>query len=170
MSHQVPSSFYQALEKAQPYLLKFPIGADGTGPIWSVTGSLLESDNEEIESEPIESVPLGNNLFRLSELCNGPFSCLQLRWVDEFFAETNGRNELTFRGLKMPLSYQHYFLITAGGFSNDDPLSDVIHRFSGGWEVVAVGILTITVPMLQAKPFELEAASLGWNLQTARLR
>lgn len=170
MSHQVSSSFYQALERAQPYLLRFPIGADGTGPIWSDTGSLLESDNAEVEKEPIEAVPLGNNLFRLAELCNGPFSCLQLRWGDEFFAETTARSELTIRSVKVPLSYQHYLLMTSGGFSSDDPLSDIVHRFSGGWEVVAVGMLTITVPMVQVEPFELEAASLGWNLQTARLR
>lgn len=162
-------AFYQTLENAQPYLLRYQLGSDESGPKWSPSGSIVDKCGE-IEIEPIEAVSLGNDLYRLAEICNGPFSFLQLRWGDEFFADLTLGNELAITGVKTPLSYQHYQLITSRAFSTDDPLSDVVHQFSGGWEVVAVGMLTITVPMLQVEPFELEAASLGWNLRTARLR
>ena len=161
-------AFYQTLENAQPYLLRYHLGSDDGGPIWNSSGSI--EINGEIEIEPIEAVSLGNDLYGLAEICNGPFSFLQLRWGDEFFAHLTIGNELAVTGVKTPLYYQHYQLITSRAFSTDDPLSEIIHQFSGGWEVVTVGMLTITVPMAQVDAFELEALSIGWNLRTARLR
>lgn len=164
------SPFYQALENAQAYLLKFPIGSDGTGPSWGTSGVILDHGSPQMEVEPIEAVPLGNDLYRLAEVEAGPFSSLRLRWGDEFFADMIGNHELAIRQVKVPLCYQHYLLITSGHPFSDDPLSEVIHQCSGGWEVMAGGILTITVPMADAEAFELEAKSLGSDLQTSRLR
>jgi hypothetical protein len=61
------------------------------------------------------------------------------------------------------LAYQHYSLIVPRRLDNEEPLAVLVHRFDGGWETVAGGMLTLSVPAGVATDFarEAEAVLLG---------
>jgi hypothetical protein len=43
------------------------------------------------------------------------------------------------------------------GFNNENPLARLVHSLDGGWESVAGGMLTLTVPTTKAVDFEVAA-------------
>jgi hypothetical protein len=81
-----PSPFYEQLNGAEKFSLSFPLGSDLAGPFWTDAGELLRPDGIETEVEDIEAIVLGNDRYRLTEQCMGPFSSLRLHWGDEFIA------------------------------------------------------------------------------------
>ena len=159
------SPFYDALEGAQEYVLLYPVrSGESVGPHWLDDGMPFTGDYEE---EDILAVPLGGGRYRLAELCAGPFSCCLLRWGDVFEADAEG-DTLTLRCIVMPPAYQHYFWVASGGLENT-ALGDLLHRYGGGWEVVAGGMLTASVPIACVEAFENAAAALGENAQGGRM-
>ena len=53
----------------------------------------------------------------------------------------------------MPRAFEHYRFVTSSGFTNDGPIATIVHQVGGGWETVASGMLTLTVPILRAGEF-----------------
>lgn len=84
--------------------------------------------------------------YRLAYRSDGPFSCMRLNWGDEFYAGTAGDGSLTLTHVVMPQAFVHQRFLTSAPFDNDMPVARLIHELGGGWEAVAGGILTITVP------------------------
>lgn len=160
------SPFYDALEGAQEYVLLYPVrSGEIVGPHWLDDGIPFAGDYDE---EPILAVPLGGGRYRLTELCAGPFSCCLLRWGDEFEADTES-DTLTLRRVVMPPAYQHYFWMTSGGGLENTALGDLLHRYGGGWELVAGGMLTASVSVASLDAFEAAAAALGEDVSGGRL-
>lgn len=160
------SPFYDALEGAKEYVLLYPVrSGEIVGPHWLDDGIPFAGDYDE---EPILAVPLGGVRYRLAERCGGPFSCCLLRWGDEFEADAEG-DTLTLRRVVMPAAYQHYFWVTSGGGLEDTALGDLLHRYGGGWEVVAGGMLTVSVPVTNLEAFESAAVALGEDVRGGRM-
>ena len=80
----------------------------------------------------------------------GPFSGLSLSWGDEFNADKGEDGTLRLTSVCMLRLYVHFRLLTSGGFSNDHQLAQHLHSLGGGWEAVAGGVLTLTVPAERA--------------------
>jgi hypothetical protein len=148
-----PSPFYDQLTGAEKFSLIFPLSQDLAGPNWSDSGEVIQTDGSEIETEEIEAVSLGKNRYRLAERCLGPFTCLRLYWGDEFFADHLGENTLKLTKVVVPRTYEHFRWLISGGFKNANPIAELVHEVGGGWETVAVGMLTLTVPALRAQEF-----------------
>lgn len=161
------SPFYDALEGAHEYVLLYPVRTgECVGPHWNEEGALIPG---ELEEEDILAVPLGGGRYRLAELCFGPFSGCLLRWGDEFEGDAEG-NTLTLRRVVVPPAYQHYFWVTSGGGDLENTaLGDLLHRYGGGWEVVAGGMLTVSVPVANLEDFENAAAALGEDVRGGRM-
>jgi hypothetical protein len=147
------SPFYDQLTNAEKFNLVFPLGHDIAGPFWLDSGDLVRLDSSENEAEDIEAVSLGRNRYRLAEQCFGPFSSLRLHWGDEFFAERSQGNTLNLTKVVVPRTYEHYRWLISGGFKNEKPIAELVHEVGGGWETVAVGMLTLTVPAVRAQEF-----------------
>ena len=149
-----PSPFYDQLTGAEYFRLVFPLGQDGAGPYWLDSGELVRPNGVEIEAEDIEAVSLGGNRYRLAERCLGPFSSLRLHWGDEFFADWSEGNTLRLTNLVVPRPFKHFRFLTSAGFNNSNHIAVIVHAVGGGWESVACGVLTLTVPTLRAQEFQ----------------
>lgn len=149
MEQANPSPFYDQLVGAEKFSLIFPLSEDCAGPSWLESGELVHSGDGEIEA-----VSLGGNRYRLAERCLGPFSSLWLHWGDEFFANRSEGNALTMTHLALPRPFEHFRYLTSGGFKNANPIAELEHEVGGGWETVAGGMLTLTVPAWRAQEFQ----------------
>jgi hypothetical protein len=147
-----PSPFYAQFEGATQYRLRFPVDEDDLGPYWLESGELIAGASGQIW-ERIEAVDLGAGRYRLACKVNAPFSGLRLNWGDEFLTEVTGRNRLRLLRVATPLAYRHYSLIVPRRFDNEEALAVLVHRFGGGWEAVAGGMLTLSVPAGVAADF-----------------
>lgn len=109
----------------------------------------------------IEAVQLGPDHFRLVFRSDGPFSPLRLHWGDEFIATPRDDGALTLIRVLTPQPYAHYRLLISGGFGRDAPAAMLVHEMGGGWEPVAGGILTFTVPAARSELFAKRMAASG---------
>lgn len=163
------SPFYDDLSDAQKFSLTFPLDNEGSGPYWLDSGELVSANATESDVEDIEAVVLGNDRYRLAEQCMGPFSNLRLHWGDEFIAKLLEGNKLLLVKLVVPRQFEHFRFLTARGFNNSNPVAELVHELGGGWETVAIGMLTITVPASKAQEFlaKVRAANLylGFGLE-----
>lgn len=168
MEQKNPSPFYDHLIGAEKFSLIFPLSRDLAGPDWSDSGEIIGTDGGETEIEEIEAVSLGDSRYRLAERCLGPFTSLRLYWGDEFFADRSQGNTLNLTKVVVPRTYEHYRWLISGGLKNENPIAELVHEVGGGWETVAVGILTFTVPALRAQEFHsrMNAAGLLPSLMT----
>ncbi len=163
MSEQsiTPSPFYGLFDGARAYELRFPCNEHGVGPILLDTGETDASRCTEHSDEPIAAVALGNDRYRLAERCAGPFSGLTFNWGDEFIAMAVEGGTLVFERLVLPRAFLHWRMIGSSGFSNENPFAQLLHRYGGGWESIAGGLLTFTVPAASTEQFAEEAFRLG---------
>ena len=153
MEPMSPSPFYDQLFGAEKFRLIFPLARDCVGPDWLESGELVRKNGWEPEIEEIEAVSLGGNRYRLAERCLGPFTSLRLYWGDEFFADRSQGNKLNLTKVVVPRTYEHYRWLISAGFKNENPIAELVHEVGGGWETVAVGMLTLTVPALRVQEF-----------------
>jgi hypothetical protein len=152
-----PSPFYAQFDDATEFTLCFPTDEDGAGPYWLESGELDASQGRSRSCEKVEAVDLGDGRYRLAFKGEGPFSGLRLNWGDEFVAEAAGVKKLQFQRVSTPRAYKHFRLMVSAGFNNENPLAKLVHRFGGGWECVAGGMLTLTVPTTMTADFEAAA-------------
>ena len=148
--HSFPSRFYLLFENAVDVVLEFPADEDSGGPFWNNDGQLDLVRCKEWDQEEVGAIPLGGNRYRLAERQLGPFSGLRLYWGDEFNADKVGKGKLRLTSVCVPRPYAHFCFLTSGGFNNEHPLARHLHSLSGGWETVAGGMLTLTVPLSSA--------------------
>lgn len=146
------SPFYSQFDGAVPYTLVFP-GVDHVGPCWNQDGEIVRQPADEPVDEMIEAVHLGPEHYRLACRSDGPLSGLMLFWGDEFIASAGVGDVLTIRRVLMPRAYAHHRLLTRGEFNNDRPEALLVHELGGGWETVARGMLTLTVPSARSEEF-----------------
>ena len=156
-----PSPFYDQLTGAEKFSLIFPLDRECAGPGWLESGELVVTLGGEDEAEDIEAVSLGGSRYRLAERCFGPFSSLRLHWGDEFFADLSQENRLNLTKVVVPRPFAHYRFLGSGGFNNTNPIAELVHEVGGGWETVAVGMLTLTVPVLRAQEFQFKMNAAG---------
>ena len=148
--HSVPSGFYVLVEGAADAVLEFPADDDSGGPFWNDDGQLYLVRCKEWDQEEVGVVPLGGNRYRLAERQLGPFSGLRLYWGDEFNADKGEDGTLRLTSVCVPRPYAHFRFLTSGGFNNEHQLARHLHSLGGGWEAVAGGMLTLTVPAERA--------------------
>lgn len=148
--YSFPSGFYLLLEDAADVVLEFPVDDDSGGPFWHNEGQLDLVRCKEWDQEEVGVVPLGGNRYRLAERQMGPFSGLRLYWGDEFNADKGVDGKLRLTSICIPRPYAHFRFLTSGGFSNEHQLAQHLHSIGGGWETVAGGMLTLTVPVERA--------------------
>lgn len=154
-SNTYPSVFYNLVEGATETVLHFPADGDSGGPFWNDQGKLDLERGADWEEEEVGVVSLGGSRYRLSERMMGPFSILRLYWGDEFTADQTEDGELRISSVVVPRHYVHFRFLTSGPkFSNDHPLAKHLHAMGGGWETVASGMLTLTVPDEHGKEFQ----------------
>lgn len=151
-----PSPFYALFQGAKEFVLVFPADEDGYGPFWNESGELDVRRVGSQSEEEVDLVELGGGLYRLANRLLGPFTGLRLYWGDEFFAEPAADNELILSRVAMPRMFKHYQFMASGPLSNDNQIAQIIHSHGGGWEAVAMGMLTITVPANAVVDFEQE--------------
>jgi hypothetical protein len=145
-ANEFPSSFYSLVEGAPEAVLEFPVDGDSGGPFWSDDGELDLVRCKEWDREEVRVVPLGGNRYRLAERRFGPFSVLTLYWGDEFNADKRKDGALRLTSICVPQSYAHFRFLASGRFDNEHELARHLHSLGGGWETVAGGMLTLTVP------------------------
>lgn len=143
---EYPSPFYAQLEPSSKFVLEYPYVEDVDFTKLQFTGT-EEQVNWEVAEELVALVDLGGGLFRLAEKLDGPFSGLPMSWGDEFFALVSGPGKLRFQRMDTPQKYSHLRLFLSSPFEADGRASELIHQHGGGWEVVASGMLTATVPV-----------------------
>lgn len=148
-----PSPFYSLFEGATKAVLGFPADDDFIGPFWNELGELDTTRGSGWSEEKVAVVALGGNRYRLAVCMDGPFSSLRLYWGDEFMAEPAGGNKLTLHSVVVPQRFTH-FRFMVSGFGSQHPLAEQVHAMGGGWELVAQGILTLTVAAEHAAEFE----------------
>lgn len=148
-----PSPFYAQFDDATESTLCFPADEDGEGPYWLESGELNAGQASSRSCEKVEVVNLGGGRYRLAFKGEGPFSGLRLNWGDEFVAEEASRERLDLLRVSTPLEYKHFQFMVSRGFNNESPLAKLVHRFGGGWETVAGGMLTLTIPSTTAADF-----------------
>lgn len=141
-----PSDFYCLVEDASDVVLEFPVDGDSGGPFWNDDGVLDLRRCKEWDQEDVGVVSLGGNRYRLAERLMGPFSGLRLYWGDEFTADKVQDNALRLTSVCTPQPYAHFRFLTSGVFNNEHQLARRLHALGGGWEAVAGGMLTLTVP------------------------
>lgn len=156
-----PSPFYDQLTGAEKFSLVFPLARDCAGPDWLESGELVRTDGGETETEEIEAVSLGSNRYRLAERCLGPFSSLRLHWGDEFLADRFESNTLNLVHMVVPRMFEHFRFLTSSGFKNANPIAKIVHEFGGGWETVAGGMLTLTIPVQRSQEFQSRMSAAG---------
>ena len=142
-----PSPFYALVENGLEYALRFPCNEDGAGPCLLENGEIDAGQGTEQSEESILAIPLGNGRYRLAERSDGPFSGLCIDWGDEFMATEIHPGVLLFERLILSRRFAHWHIIGPGGFSNDHPYAELLHRFGGGWESIAGGMMTFSVPV-----------------------
>lgn len=150
----LPSPFYAQFDNATEFTLCFRADEDGAGPYWLESGELDTNQGSSRSCEQVEAVDIGGGRYRLAFKGEGPFSGLRLNWGDEFVAEVVGRNELRLLRVTTPPAYTHFQFVVPRDFNNESPLAELVHRFGGGWEIVAGGMLTLTIPSATATDFE----------------
>ena len=150
--HSIPSDFYVLVENAADVVLRFPIDENSGGPFWDNDGRLNLVRCTAWDQEDVGAVPLGGNRYRLAERKMGPFSILRLHWGDEFNADVTEDGALQVASVCEPRAYTHFRFFTSVHFSNADQLARVLHSLGGGWEAVAGGVLTLTVPTSVNRP------------------
>lgn len=147
-----PSPFYDLFQDAKRYTLSFPT-TDLSGPYWDDDGEIIRCFDSELEVEDIEAVRIQGGHYRLAERCSGPFSILRLHWGDEFLATIDCDGRLNLLRVVMPQPFVHHRFVTSSPFNNDHPTAALLHKLGGGWEAVAGGVLTLTVPAACATEF-----------------
>jgi len=153
MDDKYLSPFYAQFESAMEFVLKYRIGKDGNCPALNEAGEASTDSNLDQEDWDIEAVDLGGGKYLLASVSMAPFSNLSLHWGDEFFADPAGANALTLVSVVFPKKYEHFGVITSGPFSNADLSAKIVHELGGGWETVAGGMLTLTVPVSRVAEF-----------------
>jgi len=141
-----PSSFYGQLEPSSEFVLEYPYVDDDDFTKLQFNG-VAEQADWEVAEELVALVDLGGGLFRLAEKLDGPFSGLPMSWGDEFLALEAGPGRLRFQRMDSPQKFSHLRLLLSGTYEPDGRASELIHQHGGGWEVVAGGMLTATVPV-----------------------
>lgn len=144
-------SFYQMLTGAKEFLLSFPVDSNGEGPFWAQDGSLINSPDGYQECSKLMMVDLGNNSFRIAE---NPFleAPTTLHWGDEVFACLSNENTLELTQINANQRFRH--MTTVMRIDAEHPMSKKIHELEGGWECVAGGLVTITIPSNNWDEFE----------------
>jgi len=61
----------------------------------------------------------------------------------------------------VPSTYDHCRWLISSKFNNENPIAKLVHEVGGGWETVAVGILTLTVPASRAQEFQFKMNAAG---------
>jgi len=147
----VDSRFYDLIKGAKEYDLEFAVNETGGGPNWDDQGVPISIATSTQEIVRISAVPVGGNLFRLAK--NVFFEPLtELSWGDEFHAVEVSTGHLELIGVVLPLKYRHERILMPGSLTDGGMLSfsaflNKIHELDGGWEIVAGGILTVTLPV-----------------------
>lgn len=145
-----PSPFYAQLEPCSKFELEYPFVDDVDFKTVQFTGT-GEQANWEVVAELVALVDLGGGLFRLAEKLDGPFSALPMCWGDEFLATAVEGGRLRFKQMCGTQKYEHLQLLLSGPFEAEGKASELIHLHGGGWEVVAGGMFTATVPVGNAQ-------------------
>lgn len=145
-----PSPFYAQLVPSSKFELEYPFVDDVDFKTLQFTGTGEQAD-WEIAEELVALVDLGGGLFRLAEKLDGPFSALPMCWGDEFFATVIEGERLRFKRMGGTQKYEHLQLLLSGPFEAEGKASELIHLHGGGWEVVAGGMFTATVPVGNAQ-------------------
>lgn len=153
MKPEYPSAFYGLVEEATKTVLLYPADGDSGGPFWNERGELDLVRGKDWDEEDVGIVPLGGNRYRLAERLMGPFSGLRLYWGDEFTADQADDGTLRLTAIVVPRRYAH-FRFLASKFNSDHPLAKHLHAMGGGWETVATGMLTLTVPAEHGTEFQ----------------
>lgn len=148
-----PSEFYALVAGAADATLDFPVDENTEGPFWSEDGELDLTRCKAREREEVGVVPLGSNRYRLAERQMGPFSVLRLNWGDEFNADRGTDGTLRLTSVCMPKRYTHVHLFVGRGFTGEYEFVRRLHALGGGWELVAGGMLTLTIPRPHAAEF-----------------
>jgi hypothetical protein len=142
----VISPFYDLLKGAQKYDLEFHVDENDEGPHWDDEGTLITTPTSSSEFFGVLPVPLGNGLYRLAE--NPVFEPLTtLNWGDEFQAIEVSSDHLILTKVVMPMKFRHEHKLIADSLTKGSDLSNRIHELEGGWEIVAGGVLTVTLPV-----------------------
>ena len=140
------SPFYDLLKGAQKYDLEFPVDENDEGPHWDDEGTPITMLTSSSEFVSVLVVPLGNGRYRLAE--NLVFEPLTtLNWGDEFQAMEVSSKYLKLTKVVMPMRFRHEHKLICGPLTQGSKLSNRIHELDGGWEIVAGGILTVTLPI-----------------------
>lgn len=149
-----PSPFYGLFEDGSDAVLEFPIDGQNGGPFWHDDGELDLTRVKEWDQEEVRVVSLGGNRYRLAEQSLGPFSGLRLYWGDEFTADPHPNGVLRLTSVCTPRAYVHFRFLTSSIFNNEHQLAVQLHALGGGWESVAGGMLTLTIPVDRARDLQ----------------
>ena len=142
----VISPFYDLLKGAQKYDLEFHVDENDEGPHWDDEGTPITTLTSSSEFVGVLAVSLGNGLYRLAE--NPVFEPLTtLNWGDEFQAIEVFSGYLKLTKVVMPMKFRHEHKLISGSLTQGSELSNRIHELEGGWEIVAGGILIVTLPV-----------------------
>lgn len=163
MSDDYPSPFYALLDGAVSHTLSFPVDDDGYGPHWDASGLLVCEATAEASQEVVEVVELGDGWYRLAEKCDGPFSGLRLQWGDEFKTALRD-GQLHMERVLSPQPYLHFTFLGDSLPDDTHPVAALVHKLRGGWESVAGGFLTLSIPVDARASFEAEMAVLAPSL------
>lgn len=141
----IDSPFYDSLKGSMEFDLEFPVDVNNEGPHWDEIGTLISTATSSHDIVRILAVPLGKGVYRLAE--NPIFESLILKWGDEFEALeiSAGHHRLT--KVVQPMKYRHDQSLFSGDLTRGSKLSNKIHELGGGWEVVAGGFFTVTLPV-----------------------
>lgn len=153
--------FYALLDGASSFTLMFEVDAAGEGPIYQPDGTLAVLIDGQIEEAEVQALHLGDDRYRLCE--NNPLQISNMHWGDEFFAVRGDGDRLQLTRVAAPSRFQHVTLVLTGGMDPDGALSRLVHRFGGGWEAFAVGVITITIPAENWDAFEAAADLPDWE-------
>ncbi len=145
-SVSIESPFYNLLKGAQKYDLEFSVDENFEGPHWNEEGTPITTLTCSSELVSVLAVPLSNGLYRLAE--NPVFEPLTtLNWGDEFQAIEVSSGYLKLTKVVMPMRFLHEHKLISEPLTQGSKLSNKIHELEGGWEIVAGGILTVTLPV-----------------------
>jgi hypothetical protein len=147
------SEFYKITVDGSEISLEFPADEQGIGPFWNEDGIIDLSKFEYWDEEIVSIVSLGDNRYRLA-VNPSPFSGIRLYWGDEFIANKIRENTLRITSICTPQPYFHARLMISGTFNNEHQVAHYLHSHNGGWEAMAGGILTLTVPAEHRSEFQ----------------
>lgn len=151
MNIEPDQEFYKLMEGSTLYRVSFPCNSDGEGPFWDEHGNLEKFKDGYQEYSELMMVYLGRNAYRLAE--NPIFeSPTTLNWGDEFIAQKGQSDTLEITQVKINQRFKHLKIVMR--MDAQHPMSKKIHELGGGWESVAGGLLTISIPKENWKEFE----------------